>query len=83
MDIVQSANLAQVWASETCTQWFAITDEVFDSLGPGMHGLLRVCAQFIKAAGTGMSSLMSCAVLVACLHEESPLRYLAPYLNAI
>ena len=44
--------------------------EVFGTLGPGMDGLLRLCAQRIRAAGTGMGSRVSYAMLVSSLRQE-------------
>ena len=44
--------------------------EVFGSLGPGLDGLLRLCAQRIKASGTGMGSRLSYAILLASLRQE-------------
>ena len=44
--------------------------EVFGTLGSGMDGLLRLCAQRIRAFGTGMGSRVSYAVLVAALRQE-------------
>ena len=46
------------------------TVEVVGTLGQGMDGLLRLCAQHIRAAGTGVGSSMSYAVMVSALRQK-------------